>query len=164
MSTIPQRTGQHPETPLPSKGDFVRFGSLDEECAWKNFGGLSIDAARLKFDENPLYYEEDFMWMGRSAFAFYFPVIDSFLRNTEPGDWWQHRSLSLCESLRMQFEQVDNLSDLRPIAKSVIELAEFVCDKVRHVGDCDAESPQVADALSAWSELSEYVKTVTDLA
>ena len=54
-------------------------GSLDEQGAWKQFGGLSRAEAFQRFIENPIHYQEDFMWMGPKAFAYYFPVIERFL-------------------------------------------------------------------------------------
>src|SRR5262245_51618579 len=71
---------------LPQKQDFVvSANDLDGRCAWENFGGLTLEEANKKFRENPLIYQEDFMFMGGKAFAFYFPVIESFLRETPAG-------------------------------------------------------------------------------
>lgn len=68
--------------PLPTKRDFLDYhGCLDAQSAWNNFGGLSVDAAYAKFCENPLRYQEDFMFMGRIAFIYYFPVLERFVRD-----------------------------------------------------------------------------------
>lgn len=63
---------------LPTEADFG--GSLDAKSAWKNFGGLDLNLAYERFCEKPLFYQEDFMFMETTAFEFYFPVIDRFLR------------------------------------------------------------------------------------
>lgn len=69
-----------PAAPLPSKLDFDPFGGdLDAQCAWKNFGGLSLSQAYDLFLSNPRQYQEDFMFMGGHAFDYYFPVVDRYL-------------------------------------------------------------------------------------
>ena len=66
---------------IPTERDFLEdHGCLDARCAWENFGGLSLDEAFKKFCENPLSYGEDFMFMGEFAFAYYFPVLDRYVR------------------------------------------------------------------------------------
>ncbi|HEY5040383.1 MAG TPA: hypothetical protein VIK53_00080 [Verrucomicrobiae bacterium] len=69
---------------LPTEEDFG--GSLDAKSAWKNFGGLDLNLAYERFCENPLCYQEDFMFMEMAAFEFYFPVIDRFLRENHTED------------------------------------------------------------------------------
>jgi len=72
---------------FPQEKDFdPHEGCLDAQCAWKNFGGLSIDEGYAKFCENPGYYQEDFMFMGWKAFVYYLPVIERFLKEVEPED------------------------------------------------------------------------------
>ncbi|MEM7232007.1 MAG: hypothetical protein AAF517_07535, partial [Planctomycetota bacterium] len=69
------------QAPLPTQADFDPWdGDLDAGHAWKEFGGLSVDEALAKFLENPGYHQESFMFMGGVAFAFYFPVVDRYLR------------------------------------------------------------------------------------
>jgi hypothetical protein len=64
---------------LPTERDFDPWhGNLDAQCAWRHFGGLTLDQAHARFRENPLGYQEDFMFMGPVAFAFYFPVIEDY--------------------------------------------------------------------------------------
>jgi hypothetical protein len=68
---------------LPTKNDFDPWeGDLDAETAWRNFGGLTLAEAHSKFRERPEIYQEDFMFMGGKAFAFYFSVIEDYLRQT----------------------------------------------------------------------------------
>ena len=64
----------------PFKGEFDPYdGCLDALAAWEHFGGLSRDSAYTKFCENPEYYQEDFMFMGGVAFAYYYPVIERYI-------------------------------------------------------------------------------------
>ena len=70
---------------LPEKVDFfLGETDLDGHRAWRNFGGLTIEEAKLKFKENPLHYQEDFMFMGWNAFVYYFPVIFDYLSDIVP--------------------------------------------------------------------------------
>jgi hypothetical protein len=81
---------QRPSAPLPSRSDFDSLdGDLDAQCAWRNFGGLSMGQAYDLFLTNPLHYQEDFMFMGGRAFDYYFPVVDRYIREVtgnEDGD------------------------------------------------------------------------------
>ena len=73
---------------LPTVEDFTVTekpeDDLDGFSAWKTFGGLSVDEAYEAFCECSEARQEDFMWMADRAFAFYFPVIERFIRNEEP--------------------------------------------------------------------------------
>jgi len=72
---------------LPSESDFDPYGGcLDAQSAWKHFGGLDLDSAYRKFCENPVFYQEDLMFMGPTAFRFYFPVVDRYLREIRNDD------------------------------------------------------------------------------
>jgi len=74
-------------TTLPSAKDFNPWGGDgDAMYAWKNFGGLTIEEAYKKFCDNPLGYQEDFMWMGTKAFEYYFPVLEKYLQEIQPED------------------------------------------------------------------------------
>lgn len=93
---------------LPTKTDFLEHhGCLDAQHAWTEFGGLSIAAAYAKFCDNPLRYQEDFMFMGGRAFAYYFPVVERFLSRQlaleENGDYDEF-SILAC-GIAMQVEQ-----------------------------------------------------------
>lgn len=49
-------------TKLPKERDFDPYGGgLDEQCAWRNFGGLTLDEAYHKFESAPEVYQ-DLTW------------------------------------------------------------------------------------------------------
>lgn len=76
-----------PPAPLPSEQDFdPHGGDLDAQCAWRNFGGLTLAQAYDLFVSRPDIYQEDFMFMGSTAFEYYFPVIDCHLRDLPPDE------------------------------------------------------------------------------
>ncbi len=63
----------------PTADEINVFDSLDERCAVKNFLGKDLEQARSLFAENFLRYQEDLMWMGPKAFAFYVPAAINYL-------------------------------------------------------------------------------------
>lgn len=73
----------------PLKGDFDPYGGcLDALSAWKDLGGLSRTEAFEKFCKLPESYQEHFMFMGGAAFAFYYPVLERYVleSNVEKND------------------------------------------------------------------------------
>ncbi len=149
-------------TRLPSKEDFVPYGTLDELRAWENFGGLSLDEAHDKLCENPLYYQEDFMWMGIQAFAFYFPAVDRFVR-----DWLAVANDETLGQLEIIVEcismQVSEEGHLLPITLTgdIRSLAETVIHKF---GRCDGFDPSQLSPRQAfvieWQHLLESLPSV----
>jgi len=77
-----------PTAPLPDPHDFGATDqwALDARSAWDHFGKLTVPQAYEVFARNPLYYQEDFAFMGPAAFAYYFPVLDRHLREARPSD------------------------------------------------------------------------------
>lgn len=66
---------------LPTEADFSpNDGGLISQEAWKNFGGLSLDAAYERFCDRPYLYSQDFEFMGERAFAYYYDVLDRYVR------------------------------------------------------------------------------------
>ncbi len=93
-----------PGIPLPSREDFG-FG-LDQTAAWRNFGNVTLTDAYARFLESPEHYQEDFMWMDSPAFAYYFPVIDKYLREIKikPGAMDRCPAWVLGCDVMMQFD------------------------------------------------------------
>jgi hypothetical protein len=146
------------QTMLPSEEDFDPWhGRLDAQVAWKRFGGLTIDEASALFRENPVVYQESFMFMGGKAFAYYFPVIEDYLRNVPNGDHeWDHESWIIAHDIRNQFER-ENFTHVRHLASRVIELAVFVQENIRRFGATEKERAKVA---KAWTDLLNLVKSL----
>lgn len=142
---------------LPTKDDFVPHPpDLDEVCAWEHFGGLTLDEAKKRFAENPLYYQEDFMFMGTNAFRYYFPVLDHHLRNApdEENDD-DHESWIISQCIRVQFEP-DAIDRLRPLIPAIVDLAGFVRDNIRRFGCDDSERQRVSDT---WADLLSHIES-----
>ncbi|MFM7315484.1 MAG: hypothetical protein ACKO5E_00925, partial [bacterium] len=65
----------------PTEQEINVYDSLDERCAVKNFVGKSQQEAELMFRENFLTYQEDLMWMGPVAFAYYLVPAMNYLKS-----------------------------------------------------------------------------------
>ncbi len=143
-----------PELRLPSQQDFDPHGTLDAQSAWEDFGGLTLEQANAKFRENPIVYQEDFMFMGPNAFAFYFPVIDSYLRETEACDECDDREawiLACCVQFQLQGSVPPPLEGLLP---RILDLTKFVRGNLA-LFTADAPDQQRID--SAWSQIEAYI-------
>ena len=142
---------------LPGEGDFDPFGGcLDAQHAWRAFGGLSIEQAYNKFIGNPMYYQEDFMFMGERAFLFYFPVIDRYLREFRvghgPGDRDDSWAAILATGLMMQF--MSPTACLAPIYQRVVDLSHHVRGRIAELAT-DAEEQENIDRN--WQKLQAQI-------
>ena len=140
---------------LPTKNDFVPHPpDLDAMCAWEHFGGLTLDAAKTLFAENPLYYQEDFMFMGTNAFLFYFPVLDHYLRSApddENDDDYESWIISQCIRSQFQPEAIDRLRQLIP---AIVDLAGFIQNNISRFGCDESEQRRVANS---WADLVAHI-------
>ena len=149
-----------PPAPPPSRQDFdPHGGDLDAREAWKNFGGLGVPEAYEKFLSAPEIHQEDFMFMGARAFAYYFPVIDRYLRTVTfgPRDLGDCEAAILGTAVAAQFEWKGAIisADLRAEIES---LRSFVVENFTRYATVEAERrhilhewQRVGDALAKWS-------------
>ena len=141
---------------LPSQVDFDPFGGcLDAQSAWRNFGGLTLEEAYVRFCSAPEVYQEDFMFMGCRAFHFYFPVIDEYLRAAPaPGvrDDREARILATCIALQFEWHGATVSSELR---HRISHLCAFVRSHLNQY----AESPEDQKAIDGvWGKLEEKLR------
>ena len=143
---------------LPVERDFDPHGcGLDEQCAWRNFGGLPLDAAQKKFASAPEIYQEDFMFMGPNAFLFYYPVIDNFLRGAisladeERGDC-QSWILPQCIGAHFDGANPKLVAQLKP---SVLSLCRFMLDNLKYFTD-DWDDP--SEIEKQWVNLQQRLE------
>lgn len=143
---------------LPSERDFDPYGGgLDAQVAWSHFGGLTLAEANRRFRESPEIYQEDFAFMGCRAFAYYYPVIDSFLRETveipepERGD---REAWILAHCIQSQFNDERCGPVLRYLKPKVLALAEFVRENIFAFSN---DSWALDDIGAAWRELQQRV-------
>ena len=142
---------------LPTERDFDPYGGdLDAQYAWRNFGGLTLEEANKRFRENPEVYQEDFMFMGGTAFGFYFPVIDGFLRDTSDKFEDDDRQAWILAHCIMNQFQGEVVPEVRRLVPGVLELAEFVLTHIRLFAPSDTEEQH--RIAGAWLELKDHVR------
>lgn len=143
---------------LPTERDFDPWnGCLDAQHAWQYFGGLTLEEARLKFLENPTYYQEDFMFMGGKAFSFYFPIIEEYLKSVPEGVHdHDHEAWILSCGIKVQFAGSD-LPHVRHLIPRVNALADFVQCNIGRFGYDAEERKRVAEG---WTELVRHINSL----
>lgn len=121
-----------PAAPLPSQSDFdPSGGDLDAQSAWKNFGGHTLAEAYAKFLTVPEVYQEDFMFMGYRAFAYYFPVVDYYLRSVSlaPDDLGDCEAAMLGSGITNQLS-AKNVACSAGLIREIESLHTFVIQNV----------------------------------
>lgn len=145
---------RRPDFPLPSREDFG-FG-LDQISAWKNFGNLTLSEAWMRFLESPENYQEDFMWMGSVAFAYYFPVIDKYLRE-ERSELEIHNGCAawiLGCGVTSQFQWADGHKPLPQTVEEIRDLSAFVRGNLSRYSN----DPEEQDRIRAsWRAVDDEV-------
>lgn len=66
-------------SPPPTREEINVFDSLDERVACEHFLGKDLSQAEALFRENGALHQEDLMWMGPVAFAYYLPAACRYL-------------------------------------------------------------------------------------
>lgn len=148
---------QRPSAPLPAESNFDPFsGDLDAQCAWRNFGELSLKQAYDLFLTNPGRYQEDFMFMGGTAFDYYFPVLDRYIREvagTEEGEDCEVAILG--SAVAAQFDW--NGAHPRPSLVSEIEqLSDYVLSHLEQY------SPEAKDQRRIHREWNLVIEKVAE--
>lgn len=67
----------------PTEKEINIFDSLDEQWAVRHFLGKSQEEAEKLFCENFLYYQENLLWMGPVAFAYYLIPAMNYLKSED---------------------------------------------------------------------------------
>ena len=145
---------------LPNVKDFDPYGcDLDAQCAWSHFGGLTLEEAHLRFSECSENYQEDFMFMGSRAFAFYFPVIDRYLREAielTPDDRGDRQSWILPQCIQHQFDQ-KNLHCVRTRHAEAMDLCNFMLGNIESFAN-DWDPP--SEISARWRSLRNHLLTL----
>jgi hypothetical protein len=134
---------------LPTEEDFG--GSLDAKCAWKNFGDLDLNLAYERFCENPLARQEDFMFMETTAFEFYFPVVDRFLRENHTEDVFDDSQAWILG--RAVFSQMQSAINLELLGK-IESLTNYILNHLPQYSPLPVEQEEIE---STWLEIQQHI-------
>ncbi|MCW1921235.1 hypothetical protein OKA05_01645 [Luteolibacter arcticus] len=105
-----------------------------------------------------LCYQEDFMFMGPNAFAYYFPVIDGYIREVrgeEPDD--DCCAAILGSAVAGQLEEATNPA-IRSIASEVLNLAAHVA---RNAARYTPDERMQKRILREWRKVDEAAAGLT---
>ena len=98
------------------------------------------------------------MFMGGRAFAYYFAVIEKYLRSAPEincdGDDREVWIFAKCIESQFDGDQLPHVEHLRERA---IALSDFVRGNLQRFGDDDAERQKIRDA---WSELVGFLERI----
>ena len=141
---------------LPTREDFVESpGCPDQRCAWQQFGGLTLDEAKMRFAERPDLRQEDFMFMGRRAFLYYFPVIEDHLYGPPGCDGeYEWEAWILAMAIESQYFDREEVS-LPSLTAKILELADFVVENVERLESWPEHRPKIVEA---WTKLADRIK------
>lgn len=97
--------------------------------------------------------------MGPIAFAYYFPVLETYLKTASVAeddfDPVEHAAIAHC--IEFQFDDRD-LSSPWHLSARVLELAEYVLTNIRNFGFEGSERTEVSNA---WRQLADKVRDAT---
>jgi hypothetical protein len=137
----------------PTKADFDPYGGcLDAIDAWQNFGGLSRTAAYERFCESPGRYQEDFMFMGGVAFAYYYPVLERYVlkssvENNDEADVEAMLILPYCIELQFDAKTAPSVQHLR------LRLLELAAHVRNNLGQYSRDLDEQKRIDEAWQRL-----------
>ena len=145
-------------TMLPKEFDFDPYGGcLDAQSAWRSFGGLTVDEAYKKFCERPEVYQEDFMFMGWTAFRFYFPVIEKWLSEAVPEDETDDFEAWIIGcAVESQIEDNDEIDGT--MHYRIMALCDFVIDRFDGL---DIDKKEKKRVLKQWQRTKEILERTT---
>ena len=152
---LPSLVAARAPLPLPIQSDFCIELCGDAGYAWRNIGGLSLEAAYDKFSGDPEINQEDFMWMFPKAFEYYYPVVDRYLRSADISDEFYHfddgcQAWILGHCLESQFHWKDGSRPPEYVVAEIRELAQFVRHHLHHYSPDPTEHERI-DAC--WEKL-----------
>ncbi|HUS34762.1 MAG TPA: hypothetical protein VM680_05365 [Verrucomicrobiae bacterium] len=140
---------------MPTREDFGR--GLDENYAWGEFGGMSLDQAYEHFVACPENRQEDFMFMGSAAFLFYFPVIERYLytvqAESDPHD---------CPAwiLAMGIIQQSKESSVATNEELIGRVDALITHVLSHPKQYATDEDEQERVASGWKELREAVDEI----
>jgi hypothetical protein len=110
---------------LPTRQEINVYDSLDERSACEHFLGKTLEEAEALFRENSLYYQEDLMFMGVSAFRFYVQAAINYIQSeSATGDGCIISCFASILEHRLEYEP----QALVPVIPQLIAACRFITD------------------------------------
>ena len=111
---------------LPTAKEINPFpDDLDGQSAEQHFLGKTLQDAEAMFKENSLYYQEDLMFMGPSAFRFYVQAAIAYIQSeAATGDSDMINCFAGILEQRLEFERVE----LVPIAEQLASICAYIVE------------------------------------
>ncbi len=141
---------------IPEKGAYgARKGCHDQIRAWEHFGGLTLEEAYEQFCARPEIYQEDFMFMGWTAFRYYFPVIETYLHEAKPHDEFDEcQAWILATIISFHWEQADHGRN-----PELIQRLANLCAHVRsHLDRYTLQPERQKEIDIAWAQLEDRIR------
>ena len=134
---------------IPSEKDFG--GCLDAQSAWKHIGGMTLSEAHHVFLDNPIYYQEDYMFMECGAFNYYFPVIDKYIREVTSEDEYDDCEVYILGcAIIAQFEW-NGAKHSHVTIKEIEELTKYVLSNVHQYSQTEKDNKRIN---KKWNEVA----------
>jgi hypothetical protein len=135
---------------LPTESDINVYNSQDELAARDHFLNKTVEEAEALFRDNSAYYQEDLMWMGPRAFAYYLRAALRYLQSPHSvGD--DHMIDSLYEIIRFRSDQ----EDFSLALDGVKELADYV---ISHYDKFNVDREIYGDLLEKYKQLESQLE------
>ena len=111
---------------LPTWQEINPHDDLDGRAAAEHFYGKTLDDAEALLRDNPLYYQEDLMFMGPIAFRCYVHAVIRFLHSeAAAGD----ADFISCFARILQFRLENEPDELAPVAAELATTCQYVLDR-----------------------------------
>lgn len=129
---------------VPTRNDINVHDSLDERKACEHFLGKTVEQAEALFRENPIYYQEDLMWMGPVAFRYYIRAATNYIRSgAATGD----SAMVICLASLLEFRLEYESAELEPVAQELAAVCGYVLDHYERFILTPGIFPDVPDKL-----------------
>jgi hypothetical protein len=133
----------------PTCGEINVHSSLDEQAACAHFLGKDIEEAEALFRENALYFQEDLLWMGLSAFLYY---AEAAIRYIESPAAYGDSDIVRCWTAILEFRRdVDGIEALSPIGRRLAESLDFILANWRRFEIYEDDQPDLDGRIKALS-------------
>ena len=135
---------------LPTEDEINVYNSLDEVTARDHFLNKTLEQAEELFRENSAYYQEDLMWMGPRAFAFYLQAAIHYVKSD--------RSMGDAQMINCLYEIVLFRSQQQEFVLALDAVKEMVAYVIEHYAKFDVDGYIYGDLLGKYLQLRRQLE------